>query len=163
MTSHLRTAAIDDYGVQDLSSGDETDDDAAPRKEVPLWATGERLRRSIIEQAELLLSVDSKGHNHLKQRRPKLFAKHQLRSIDLTKLLQMPSTPPRLKQESEKDRAKRLNRMERRGSSAIWDTPPSFDASVSVLDENLLDMSSTHSTARRALDRTASPPLLHKK
>ena len=163
MTPHLRTAPIDNYGVEDLSSGDETDDDSAPRKEVPLWATGDRLRRSIIEQAELLLSADAKGHNQLKQRRPKLFAKHQLRTIDLTKLLQLNSTPPRAKQESEKDRAKRINRIERRGSSAIWDTPPSFDASVSVLDENLLDLSSTHSTARRVLDRTASPPLVHKK
>lgn len=167
MTPHLRTAPIDDYGVEDLNSGDDTDDDSAPRKEVPLWATGERLRRSIIEQAELLLCADAKGYNQLKQRRPKLFSKHHLRSVDLTKLLQLAEikTPPHTGPETEKDRAKRLNRIKRRGSSAIWDTPPSFDASVSVLDENLLDTSSSYSTARRAIlsDRAASPPLGHKK
>jgi len=29
------------YDIGDLNSGDETDDDEAPRKEVPAWALGE--------------------------------------------------------------------------------------------------------------------------
>ncbi|KAK5982527.1 Inner centromere protein ARK binding region [Trichostrongylus colubriformis] len=44
------------YNIEDLSSGDETDEEDAPRKKVPLWADGNLLRRAQEEQAALLRS-----------------------------------------------------------------------------------------------------------
>ncbi|KAL1431034.1 hypothetical protein MTO96_014442 [Rhipicephalus appendiculatus] len=40
----------DNYDIEDLNSGDETDDDEKPRKEVPAWATGAALKALVAQQ-----------------------------------------------------------------------------------------------------------------
>uniref|UniRef100_A0A914WB26 Inner centromere protein ARK-binding domain-containing protein n=1 Tax=Plectus sambesii TaxID=2011161 RepID=A0A914WB26_9BILA len=39
-----------DYGIEDLNSGDETDDEEAPRKRIPSWAQGANLKAAVIQQ-----------------------------------------------------------------------------------------------------------------
>ncbi|KAK0424819.1 hypothetical protein QR680_008869 [Steinernema hermaphroditum] len=41
------------YNIEDLSSGDETDDDENPRKKVPYWAQSEQIARAAKDQAKL--------------------------------------------------------------------------------------------------------------
>ncbi|RCN39594.1 inner centromere protein, ARK binding region [Ancylostoma caninum] len=43
-------ATENDYNIEDLSSGDETDQEDAPRKKVPSWAEGLQFRRTIERQ-----------------------------------------------------------------------------------------------------------------
>lgn len=40
------------YDIHDLNSGDETDDDEKPRKQVPLWAKAPSLNKLLVRQAE---------------------------------------------------------------------------------------------------------------
>ncbi|XP_075536355.1 uncharacterized protein LOC142571702 isoform X1 [Dermacentor variabilis] len=40
----------DNYDINDLNSGDETDDDEKPRKEVPAWAKGAALNKLVAQQ-----------------------------------------------------------------------------------------------------------------
>ncbi|CAN7945199.1 unnamed protein product, partial [Ixodes pacificus] len=40
----------DNYDIEDLDSGDETDDDSEPHKEVPAWATSLPLFRMVTAQ-----------------------------------------------------------------------------------------------------------------
>lgn len=42
----------DNYDIHDLNSGDETDDDEKPRKQVPLWAKAPSLNQLLVRQAE---------------------------------------------------------------------------------------------------------------
>ncbi|EYC22884.1 hypothetical protein Y032_0016g3004 [Ancylostoma ceylanicum] len=42
-----KPATENDYNIEDLSSGDETDQEDAPRKKVPSWAEGLRFRRAV--------------------------------------------------------------------------------------------------------------------
>lgn len=53
--SELPPEPIEDknnYNIEDLSSGDETDDDEKPRKEVPAWAKGAALNALIVQQSK---------------------------------------------------------------------------------------------------------------
>lgn len=43
----FQPATEDDYNVNDLSSGDETDNEDNPRKRIPKWAEHENLRRDV--------------------------------------------------------------------------------------------------------------------
>ncbi|KAL6735103.1 hypothetical protein Aduo_005578 [Ancylostoma duodenale] len=45
-----KPASENDYNIEDLSSGDETDQEDAPRKKVPAWAEGLQFRRAIERQ-----------------------------------------------------------------------------------------------------------------
>ncbi|KAK8778931.1 hypothetical protein V5799_019728, partial [Amblyomma americanum] len=42
----------DNYDIEDLNSGDDTDDDEKPRKEVPLWAKGTALQALVLNQSK---------------------------------------------------------------------------------------------------------------
>ncbi|VDM76978.1 unnamed protein product [Strongylus vulgaris] len=42
-----KPATENDYNIHDLSSGDETDQEDAPRKKVPAWAEGTQLKRAL--------------------------------------------------------------------------------------------------------------------
>jgi inner centromere protein len=40
----------EDYGIEDLVSSDDTDDDEQPRKPIPDWAKDPSLKRSVVKQ-----------------------------------------------------------------------------------------------------------------
>ncbi|WKX96521.1 hypothetical protein Q1695_012728 [Nippostrongylus brasiliensis] len=48
----FKPASENNYNIEDLSSGDETDNEDAPRKKVPDWAEGNQLRHALQKQAE---------------------------------------------------------------------------------------------------------------
>lgn len=48
-TSHT-SSTFNNYGITDLSSSDETDPEESPKKRVPSWAQGIRLRRAVRQQ-----------------------------------------------------------------------------------------------------------------
>ncbi|PIO73026.1 inner centromere protein, ARK binding region [Teladorsagia circumcincta] len=50
----FKPSSENNYNIEDLSSGDETDQEDAPRKKVPAWAEGAQLRRALAEQAQIL-------------------------------------------------------------------------------------------------------------
>ncbi|XP_045196321.2 inner centromere protein A-like isoform X2 [Mercenaria mercenaria] len=43
-------STVENYGIDDLNSGDETDDDECPRKKIPDWAQGSQLKTLLIKQ-----------------------------------------------------------------------------------------------------------------
>ncbi|CAJ0936274.1 unnamed protein product, partial [Mesorhabditis belari] len=47
-----------DYGIDDLHSADDTDDEENPRKEIPAWAKGSALIRAVRTQASLKYNID---------------------------------------------------------------------------------------------------------
>ncbi|KAK2713678.1 axoneme-associated protein mst101(2)-like isoform X2 [Artemia franciscana] len=87
----------DNYGIDDLDSGDETDDDTRPKKTVPEWAKGRKLKEQLLKQS--LSAPDLKS----------VFPPEELLILppDLSKIFPV---------------AKK--RFHKRTSSAIWDTPP---------------------------------------
>merc|ERR1712059_159391 len=48
----------DDYGLDDLQSDQDTDDDEAPRKQIPKWAEGSSLRTSLLKQCYMGPDLD---------------------------------------------------------------------------------------------------------
>ncbi|CAJ0563010.1 unnamed protein product, partial [Mesorhabditis spiculigera] len=50
----------DNYDIDDLNSGDETDDEDKPRKKIPAWATGNALRNCVRSQS--MLAFDYKTY-----------------------------------------------------------------------------------------------------
>jgi len=53
----------DDYGLEDLRSDQETDDEDAPRKQIPKWAEGSTLRTSLIRQCYMPIDLDQIFNN----------------------------------------------------------------------------------------------------
>jgi len=47
-----------DYGLEDLNSGGDTDDEDCPRKEVPKWAEGTNLRTALLKQCYMPPDLD---------------------------------------------------------------------------------------------------------
>merc|ERR1712059_121317 len=48
----------DDYGLDDLQSDQDTDDEDAPRKQIPKWAEGSSLRTSLLKQCYMGPDLD---------------------------------------------------------------------------------------------------------
>jgi len=49
----------DDYGLEDLNSGTDTDDEDNPKKQVPKWAEGTQLRTALLKQCYMGPDVDN--------------------------------------------------------------------------------------------------------
>ncbi|KJH42971.1 inner centromere protein, ARK binding region [Dictyocaulus viviparus] len=50
----LKPSSENNYNIEDLSSGDETDQEDAPRKKVPTWAEGNEFRRALENQSAII-------------------------------------------------------------------------------------------------------------
>lgn len=48
----------DNYGLDDLKSDEDTDDEDCPRKEVPKWAEGSQLRTALLKQCYMGPDLD---------------------------------------------------------------------------------------------------------
>merc|ERR1712243_451319 len=48
----------DDYGLEDLRSDQDTDDEDDPRKQIPKWAEGASLRTALIKQCYMPVDLD---------------------------------------------------------------------------------------------------------
>merc|ERR1712233_204160 len=48
----------DNYGLEDLKSDEDTDDEDCPRKQVPKWAEGTQLRTALLKQCYMGPDVD---------------------------------------------------------------------------------------------------------
>ena len=109
---------LNNYDLDGLSSGDETDDEANPRQPVPAWAIGENLKRALVAQAHQYL-LNAWPPQRAKKY-PAIFAVRE-KTVDLNKMFpaELTGAP-----------AKRV----RRGSSEKWDTPPSIDVSSFMED-----------------------------
>ena len=46
----MNPSTKDNYNIDDLESGDETDDDEAPRKKIPYWAESKPLKAALRDQ-----------------------------------------------------------------------------------------------------------------
>ena len=46
----MNPSTKDNYNIDDLESGDETDDDEAPRKRIPIWAESKLLKVALKNQ-----------------------------------------------------------------------------------------------------------------
>ncbi|KAK6054768.1 inner centromere protein, ARK binding region [Cooperia oncophora] len=91
----FKPSSENNYNIEDLSSGDETDQEDAPRKKVPAWAEGALLRKALAEQAEILRSGKFDPDDFFGEIFPP----------DLSKIFGTSKRYPR------------------RGSSGIWDSP----------------------------------------
>lgn len=92
-----------DYGLDDLGSGDETDEDDNPRKRVPEWASKEGLRQSVKTQYHRRVNHEDifRGCYADKDRR-----------VEFTEIFA----------EQLKDQAARMARINRRRETSVWDT-----------------------------------------
>lgn len=89
-----------DYNIQDLASDDETDDEDAPKKQIPKWAQGLRLKQALRKQFASSHS-DQYDLNHLF---PNAIARAE--NLDLGQIFNQD-----------------LPKYKKRTSSACWDTP----------------------------------------
>uniref|UniRef100_A0A0K0D7Z7 INCENP_ARK-bind domain-containing protein n=1 Tax=Angiostrongylus cantonensis TaxID=6313 RepID=A0A0K0D7Z7_ANGCA len=83
------------YSIEDLSSGDETDQEEAPRKKVPSWAVGKEFQCELRRQAAILRSGEFDLSEYF----------GEVEAPDLALIFGKCKTYPR------------------RGSSAIWESP----------------------------------------
>ncbi|VDO21590.1 unnamed protein product [Haemonchus placei] len=91
----FKPSTENNYNIEDLSSADETDDEEAPRKEVPPWAEGLLLQKAIEETTKILRSGTFDPDTFFREIFPP----------DLSKIFGTSKKFPR------------------RGSSGIWDSP----------------------------------------
>ncbi|XGW08312.1 hypothetical protein V3C99_010990 [Haemonchus contortus] len=91
----FKPSTKNNYNIEDLSSADETDDEEAPRKEVPPWAEGLLLQKAIEETTKILRSGAFDPDTFFREIFPP----------DLSKIFGTSKKFPR------------------RGSSGIWDSP----------------------------------------
>ncbi|VDM57343.1 unnamed protein product [Angiostrongylus costaricensis] len=90
-----KPSSENNYGIDDLSSGDETDQEEAPRKKVPSWAVGKEFQCELRRQAAILRSGEFDLSEYF----------GEVEAPDLALIFGKSKTYPR------------------RGSSAIWESP----------------------------------------
>jgi inner centromere protein len=83
------------YNIDDLNSGDETDDEDEPNKPVPEWAKGSLILERVIKQQKNCINFTQ------------LFKASSQYDIQLDQIFKIPRT-----------------RFYHRSSSAIWNSPP---------------------------------------
>lgn len=91
----FKPSSENNYNIEDLSSGDETDSEDAPRKKVPAWAEGSMLRRALEKQAHKLRAGEFDQNVFF----------GEISAPELTQIFGTTKKYPR------------------RGSSGIWDSP----------------------------------------
>ena len=54
----LQSITDEDYDINDLGSGDSTDEEDCPKKQVPVWAHSTPLRHVVLKQEEMVVNKD---------------------------------------------------------------------------------------------------------
>ena len=93
--------AYENYGVEDLHSGDETDDDEEPAKPIPLWAQDQNLIRQTVAQNKNFVNFT------------KIFRATSHAEVDLTSIFKI-----------------KRPKFTERSSSANWTTPPVWSTGI---------------------------------